>query len=166
MKSRWLLQIVVVATLAAGVAHAGETRALRSGPNRFSISDASGETFDVIITVGVEPAGWKKIPQLWGVMGDDTGNRPGHVVFSIAAANGSDRLVVPASSYLDLFNPKFVEVISAVDGFAIIIQGSDGAESYRARIAFTRHGAISRRVELVSDPSIAFEETKYNYIAD
>ncbi|MBI1212268.1 MAG: hypothetical protein GC190_12450 [Alphaproteobacteria bacterium] len=141
-------------------------KALHAGRNSFSLTDRNGKNFHVDIRIGREPRSLRRDRQLWGTgaHGDERG--AGHTIVAITGKNDEDPLVIPASCYLDLLDPKEAEVVSHAEGFTLLIVGGAPDAVYRAKIKFSKHGVTSRRVELASIPDAIFEETRYNYIAD
>jgi hypothetical protein len=125
------------------------------------------EEFRLRVVVSTEQISDNRVKQtLWGVGPNDMHLRPGSVINVIEAWREGDELWVPASTYLDLFDPKTVSLTASGEKVVAVIDGSQGGERYRARIEFSRYGVTRRRVESLAMPRDAFEETRYHYVEE
>jgi hypothetical protein len=148
------------------VATATPPQQLKLGINEVSVATAKG-TFRLQLVLDQEQLYPNRTSQgIWGIGPNDGDHRPGPVIVSMKAWLDGETLVTPASSYLDLFDPRTIVLRAQKSKITAVIEGSQTGERYFARIEFGQYGVTARRVASAEVPKDSFEETQYHYLKE
>lgn len=95
------------------------------------------------------------------LINSDHFNCGGPRVEIISIAINKLELFVPRSVFADLQNARVASVSKEKRGYVLVIDGEDGADSYRAKIFFSAHQVYRRTVESDLIPGRPTQETTY-----
>lgn len=99
-------------------------------------------------------SGWR-----WGSFGSS----PSRIIEELKVVLNGKEIFVPLSAYVDLGNPKALNIEVDGEEFVIKIAGGETGESYVATLTVRDGYVTSRRVSSRAFPQEAWEATKYKY---
>lgn len=132
--------------------------ALRPGVSELRSGQRSGKPIIVRVNVASPSlercAGWR-----WGAEAEC----PRLAVIELEVRVGADNIFVPRSAFADLGSPNRISLMTRKSGFDIVVHGGDAANSYVARLRFSKLEIKSRRVESGEFRDSAWENTTFSF---
>lgn len=100
----------------------------------------------------------------WGSDGRD--GKTSLLVKSINIRRGKTKIYVPASAWTDLTNVNIARLSVSRRTVTLRLQGSDGGESYVAKLFIVGDAVVAREVRSSEFGKECWERTTYHYIPD
>lgn len=97
----------------------------------------------------------------WG--GDEV-SPPKRIIENLEVVRNSHRVLIPLSAFVDLGNPRIIELVKLpAHGYRLIIGGGDAAGSYTACLDFMGDEIIQRKVTNSEFPKEVWEKTVFSF---